>query len=173
MRIGQPRGTRAGLHGQLAELLLVAADELLEWLAAEYGVAAPDDELRAFAELSATAFVDGVRRHRPRGGGALGPREVGLLRNAHAEVAPRLTALHAKAAGLERRLAQLVIRAYALTAAVFLIFIADTLSITPDSPPHMLNRLEPLTLLSAVAGATSRGSRSTSSTTTRPGCGRT
>jgi FMN-dependent oxidoreductase (nitrilotriacetate monooxygenase family) len=36
------------------------------------------------------------------------------------------------------------------------IFIADTLSITPASPPHMLSRLEPLTLLSAVAGATSR-----------------
>src|SRR5580698_5913780 len=32
-----------------------------------------------------------------------------------------------------------------------LIFIVDSQFITPDSPPHYLNRLEPLTLLSAVA----------------------
>ena len=36
------------------------------------------------------------------------------------------------------------------------IFIVDSPYITPDSAPHFLNRLEPLTLLSAVAGATSR-----------------
>ena len=35
------------------------------------------------------------------------------------------------------------------------IFIVDSPYITPDSAPHFLNRLEPLTLLSAVAGATS------------------
>jgi FMN-dependent oxidoreductase (nitrilotriacetate monooxygenase family) len=34
------------------------------------------------------------------------------------------------------------------------IFIVDSPYITPDSAPHYLNRLEPLTLLSAVAGAT-------------------
>ena len=36
-----------------------------------------------------------------------------------------------------------------------LIFIVDSQFITPDSPPHYLNRLEPLTLLSALAVATS------------------
>ena len=35
-----------------------------------------------------------------------------------------------------------------------LVFIVDSQFITPDSPPHYLNRLEPLTLLSAVAVAT-------------------
>ncbi|HEY6878456.1 MAG TPA: LLM class flavin-dependent oxidoreductase [Polyangiales bacterium] len=35
------------------------------------------------------------------------------------------------------------------------VFIVDSPYITPDSAPHFLNRLEPLTLLSAVAGATS------------------
>jgi hypothetical protein len=93
-----------------------AAGELLEWLRAEYGISPPDPELQGFGELSATAFVEAVRRHRQRGMEALAPREVGLLRNAHAEVAPRLAALQAKAAGLERRLAQLVIRAYGLSA---------------------------------------------------------
>jgi FMN-dependent oxidoreductase (nitrilotriacetate monooxygenase family) len=37
-----------------------------------------------------------------------------------------------------------------------LIFIVDSPYITPESAPHFLNRLEPLTLLSAVAGATSK-----------------
>lgn len=35
-----------------------------------------------------------------------------------------------------------------------LVFIVDSPYITPDTAPHFLNRLEPLTLLSAVAGAT-------------------
>ncbi|HYP97515.1 MAG TPA: LLM class flavin-dependent oxidoreductase [Polyangiaceae bacterium] len=37
-----------------------------------------------------------------------------------------------------------------------LVFIVDSPYITPDSAPHFLNRLEPLTLLSAVATATKR-----------------
>jgi FMN-dependent oxidoreductase (nitrilotriacetate monooxygenase family) len=36
-----------------------------------------------------------------------------------------------------------------------LVFIVDSPYITPDTAPHFLNRLEPLTLLSAVAGFTS------------------
>ncbi|MEI9939083.1 MAG: LLM class flavin-dependent oxidoreductase [Pseudomonadota bacterium] len=36
------------------------------------------------------------------------------------------------------------------------VFIVDSPYITPDSAPHFLNRLEPLTLLAAVAGATTR-----------------
>src|SRR5690606_13987904 len=37
-----------------------------------------------------------------------------------------------------------------------LVFIVDSQFITPHSPPHYLNRLEPLTLLSALAIATER-----------------
>ncbi|BDZ37665.1 LLM class flavin-dependent oxidoreductase [Microbacterium suwonense] len=37
-----------------------------------------------------------------------------------------------------------------------LVFIVDSQFITPHSPPHYLNRLEPLTLLSALAVSTSR-----------------
>ncbi|MGM7668620.1 NtaA/DmoA family FMN-dependent monooxygenase [Microbacterium sp. A93] len=37
-----------------------------------------------------------------------------------------------------------------------LLFIVDSHFITPDSPPHYLNRLEPFTLLSALAARTSR-----------------
>ncbi|ALJ18541.1 LLM class flavin-dependent oxidoreductase [Microbacterium sp. No. 7] len=37
-----------------------------------------------------------------------------------------------------------------------LVFIVDSQFITPDSPPHYLSRLEPLTLLSGVATRTSR-----------------
>ena len=85
-------GAAAGAEGRGAG----GAGELLEWLAAEYGVGPADAELDAFAELNATAFVEEVRRHRPRQAEPLAPREVGMLRNAHAEVAPRLTAVQAK-----------------------------------------------------------------------------
>jgi hypothetical protein len=90
-------------------------EEMMGWLRAEYHVAPPDAALVAFAELNATAFVDAVRRHRAGHAEPLSPREVGMLRNAHAEYAPRLTSVQAKAAGLERRISQLVVRAYALT----------------------------------------------------------
>jgi FMN-dependent oxidoreductase (nitrilotriacetate monooxygenase family) len=47
-------------------------------------------------------------------------------------------------------------RARQVEAARFdFIFVVDSQFITPDSPPHYLNRLEPLTLLSALAVATS------------------
>jgi len=47
--------------------------------------------------------------------------------------------------------------ARAAEAAKFdLVFIVDSPFITPDTAPHFLNRLEPLTLLSAVAASTSR-----------------
>ncbi|GEL25122.1 monooxygenase [Pseudonocardia sulfidoxydans NBRC 16205] len=46
-------------------------------------------------------------------------------------------------------------RARQAEAALFdLVFIVDSQFITPDSPPHYLNRLEPLTLLSALAVST-------------------
>lgn len=41
-------------------------------------------------------------------------------------------------------------------AGLDLVFIVDSQFITPDSPPHYLNRLEPLTLLAALAARTSR-----------------
>ncbi|HYJ79288.1 MAG TPA: TaqI-like C-terminal specificity domain-containing protein [Longimicrobiaceae bacterium] len=105
--------------GRLVELSRergALAGELLGWLAEEYGVARAGERLEAFTEVNATEFVDEVRRRRPRQAAPLAPREVGMLRNAHAEYAPRLTAVQAKVAGLERRLAQLVNRAYGLTA---------------------------------------------------------
>ncbi|HEX6748990.1 MAG TPA: hypothetical protein VF092_16955 [Longimicrobium sp.] len=89
--------------------------EMMAWLRSDYAAGMPDAELLAWAELSASAFVDAVRRHRPQHAEPLAPREVGMLRNAHADYAPRLTAVRAKAAGLERRVSQLVVRAYGLT----------------------------------------------------------
>ncbi|TBU73513.1 LLM class flavin-dependent oxidoreductase [Phytopseudomonas daroniae] len=50
-----------------------------------------------------------------------------------------------------RRLAQ-----QAEAAKFDYVFIVDSVYITPDTTPHFLNRLEPLTLLSAVAGATEK-----------------
>ncbi|MBM9468325.1 NtaA/DmoA family FMN-dependent monooxygenase [Nakamurella leprariae] len=48
-----------------------------------------------------------------------------------------------------------IARARQAEAAKFdLVFIVDSQFITPDSPPHYLNRLEPLTLMSALAVST-------------------
>ncbi|HJZ37103.1 MAG TPA: NtaA/DmoA family FMN-dependent monooxygenase [Solirubrobacterales bacterium] len=50
-----------------------------------------------------------------------------------------------------------VARAQQAEAAGFdLVFIADSQFITADSPPHFLSRLEPLTLLSAIAASTEK-----------------
>ena len=50
-----------------------------------------------------------------------------------------------------------IANARAAEAAKFdLVFIVDSPFITPDTAPHFLNRLEPLTLLSAIAASTSR-----------------
>src|ERR1700753_3030868 len=50
-----------------------------------------------------------------------------------------------------------VARARQAEAASFdLVFIADSQFITADSPPHFLSRLEPLTLLSAIAASTEK-----------------
>src|ERR1700754_4967767 len=48
-------------------------------------------------------------------------------------------------------------RARQAEAALFdFVFVVDSQFITPDSPPHYLNRLEPLTLLSARRGASEK-----------------
>jgi len=48
-------------------------------------------------------------------------------------------------------------RARQAEAALFdFVFVVDSQFITPDSPPHYLNRLEPLTLLSALAVSTEK-----------------
>ena len=50
-----------------------------------------------------------------------------------------------------------IARAQQAEAAGFdLVFIADSQFITADSPPHFLSRLEPLTLLSAIAASTEK-----------------
>ena len=101
---------------QLTEERRALEAELLTWLQTEYGVAQPGPRLEASADLAATEFVEEVRRRRPRKADPLTPRQVGMLRNAHADYAPRITAVAAKIAGLERKLSQLVSRAYGLTA---------------------------------------------------------
>src|ERR1700760_4291595 len=48
-------------------------------------------------------------------------------------------------------------RARQAEAALFdFVFVVDSQFITPDSPPHYLNRLEPLTLLAALAVSTEK-----------------
>jgi hypothetical protein len=89
--------------------------ELLDWLRSEYGIDKPGQKLERFDDLVSDDFVAAVRERLPRGAASPGPRQVAALRHAHAEYAPRLNSLAAVAAGLERKLAQLVNEAYGLT----------------------------------------------------------
>jgi hypothetical protein len=91
------------------------ARELLSWLASEFGLEAPGQNLEAFAELGAEEFVREVRKRRPRAAGRLGPRDLTALTDAYHEYAPRVRRIEAEMEALETRLAEIVYDAYGLT----------------------------------------------------------
>jgi hypothetical protein len=75
----------------------------------------PGQRLAAFAELGEEAFIEEVRKRRPRAAGKLSPAGVRALRDGYAEQAAPARADQAEALRLERRLAELVNAAYGLT----------------------------------------------------------
>ena len=91
--------------------------ELLEWLRVEFAVESPGQRLAAFATLDDEAFVEEVRRRRPRVAGRLTPAALRDLRETFAQSAPQLRALVTEAQQHERRVAELVNAAYGLTPA--------------------------------------------------------
>ncbi len=89
--------------------------EVLTWLATEFVIETPGQKLEAFGTLDRDAFIAEVRKRRSAGANTFTPREVSALRTTHAEYTPRLHELELEAAGLERRLDELVNEAYGLT----------------------------------------------------------
>jgi len=75
----------------------------------------PGQKLEDFAALGSDAFVDEVRKRRPRGEGRLTPGALRDLKNGYAEMAEPVRQERTEAAGLERRLSDLVNEAYGLT----------------------------------------------------------
>ncbi|MDQ3636449.1 MAG: N-6 DNA methylase, partial [Actinomycetota bacterium] len=104
---------------RLVEITKAAQEErrtMLDWLRTEFGVEKPGQKLENFAALDADAFVAEVRKRRPRSEGRLAPAALKDLRAGYAEMATPTREDRTEAAALERRLSDLVIRAYGLTA---------------------------------------------------------
>src|SRR5215211_4715821 len=92
-----------------------ARRDVLDWLRTEFGVEKPGQNLEDFAALDADTFVEEVRKRRPRSEGRLTPAALRDLRSGYTEMAVSVREDRAEAAKLERRLSDLVNRAYGLT----------------------------------------------------------
>ena len=89
--------------------------DTLDWLRVEYGVEKPGQKLQDFAALTGDEFVEEVRKRRPKGVGRLSPADLKQLRSGYADRATPVREARTEAAGLERRLSDLVNEAYGLT----------------------------------------------------------
>ncbi len=92
-----------------------ARRDMLDWLRTEFGVEKPGQKLEDFAALDAGAFVEEVRKRRPKSEVRLTPTALRDLRAGYAEMATPVREDRAEAAKLERRLSDIVNRAYSLT----------------------------------------------------------
>ena len=92
-----------------------ARRDTLDWLRTEFGIETPGQRLEAFAALDEAAFVEEVRKRRPKAAGKLSPAALRALRDGYAEQATPVQQRQAEALKLERRLADLVNQAYGLT----------------------------------------------------------
>jgi hypothetical protein len=89
--------------------------DTLDWLRTEFSIETPGQKLEAFATLDEAAFVEEVRKRRPKSVGKLSPAALRALRDGYAEQATPVQQRQTEALKLERRLADLVNAAYCLT----------------------------------------------------------
>lgn len=89
--------------------------ELLDWLRTEFAVETPGQKLAEFAALDADAFVEEVRKRRPKTAGRLSPAGLRDLRAGYVDLATPMQQRRQEALALEQRLAELVNLAYGLT----------------------------------------------------------
>jgi len=139
---------RAEVEPAVARLIAITRDNMeargatLDWLRAEFSVDAPGQRLEDFAQLDADAFVEEVRKRRPKAAGALTPATLKALKSGYAEQAMPLRRRHAEAAVLERALSDLVNAAYGLTPAEIDLLWATApprmpISRPPGAPPSL------------------------------------
>jgi len=93
-----------------------ALRDTLDWLRVEFGVERPGQKLEAFASLDTDAFIEEVRKRRPKGEGRLTPASLRDLRSGYEEGAAPIRETRVEASKLESRLSDLVNGAYGLTA---------------------------------------------------------
>ena len=113
---------RTQAEERVAELLALTQEaqnqsrELLTWLRLELGVDQPGQRMETFADLSGDDFVAEVRKRRPKGAPRLTPKTIAELIQTHGEYAVPARERTVRVRALEHALADLVNRAYRLTA---------------------------------------------------------
>ena len=88
---------------------------VLDALATQMNVAAPGQKLQAFEALSSGEFLAEVTKRRPKAAGKLKPSDLEYLREIYDESAVPIQDHRRRALAMEKRLADLVNRAYGLT----------------------------------------------------------
>ncbi|MEO5726131.1 MAG: N-6 DNA methylase [Byssovorax sp.] len=88
---------------------------VLDALATQMNVTAPGQKLQAFESLSRDEFLAEVTKRRPKAAGKLKPADLKYLREIYDESAVPIQDHRRRAHAMERRLADLVNRAYGLT----------------------------------------------------------
>ncbi len=88
---------------------------VLDALATQMNVAAPGQKLQAFESLSRDEFLAEVTKRRPKAAGKLKPADLKYLREIYDESAVPIQDHRRRALAMEKRLADLVNRAYGLT----------------------------------------------------------
>jgi len=121
--IAEPRPQiRTQVEERVAEMLSLAqasqdqTREVLNWLRLELGVDQPGQRLETFTDLSGDDFVAEVRKRRPKGAPRLTPKAITELTQTHRHYAEPARERAVRVLALERALADLVNRAYRLTA---------------------------------------------------------
>jgi hypothetical protein len=89
---------------------------LLDWLQTEFEIQEPGKRLTHAAGLDLQTFVDEVRKRRPRTAKKLTPAALKALRDGYSEQMEPVQEGKTEAETLERRVSDLVNRAYGLTA---------------------------------------------------------
>ena len=89
---------------------------MLDWLRSEFEVQEPGARLKDFSILDLPAFIDEVRKRRPKAARKLTPAALKDLQAGYAEQFAPIQQYKAEAAMLERKLNDLINTAYGLTA---------------------------------------------------------
>ena len=100
---------------ELTKTTQEAYSEVLNWLEIEHSIDKPGQKLENFASLDAIAFVQEVKKRRPKIAAGLGPSTLKEVRQVYDDYAPAIQSRRAQALQLEHRLSDLVNLAYQLT----------------------------------------------------------
>jgi type I restriction-modification system DNA methylase subunit len=89
--------------------------DILDWLLVEQGIEKPGQKLEDFASFDADAFVQEVKKRKPKPEGGLSPAALKAVRQVYSDYAPQIQSRKTEALTLEHRLSDLVNQAYGLT----------------------------------------------------------